>query len=207
MTDYTNLPEFQPWPKIPRLFGNKNIIVTEKVNGTNAAVVIPEDDSGVFAQSRKKIITPGNDNFGFARYVAENEVLLKELLGYGTHFGEWYGEGIQKNELGITGKRFMLFNVTRWRELFESAEEDGEDARSRIHKVRSLSLDVATVLYEGVFDTLAVANVVKNLRERGSQHVPGGKAEGVVVYHEASNQLFKVLCENDDMSKTEAGRS
>lgn len=203
MTDYTNLPEFQAWPKIPRLFGAKNIIVTEKVNGTNAAVVIPEDDSGVFAQSRKKVITPGNDNFGFARYVAENEVLLKEILGYGTHFGEWYGEGIQKNELGITGKRFMLFNVTRWRELFSEAD----DARGTQAKLKSLSLDVATVLYEGIFDTTAVANTVNDLRNNGSQHVPGGKAEGVIVYHEASNQLFKVLCENDDMSKTEAGRS
>src|SRR5690606_19156402 len=34
---------FQPWPKIARL--NRNIVVTEKIDGTNAAVVIvPLDD-------------------------------------------------------------------------------------------------------------------------------------------------------------------
>lgn len=191
MTDYTNLPEFQPWPKIPRL--NREIVVTEKVDGTNAAIQIPEDDSGVFAQSRKRIITPGNDNYGFARWVAENEVTLKDTLGYGIHFGEWYGEGIQKNPLGITGKRFMLFNVTRWSEVRQDPE--------KYAAFRALGIDVAEVLYEGLFDTNEIERAVEFLRINGSSFVPGGKPEGVVVFHAAANQLFKVLLENDEGHK------
>jgi hypothetical protein len=183
--------EFQAWPKIPRL--NREVIVTEKVDGTNAAIQIPEDDSGLFAQSRKRLITPGDDNYGFARWVAENAVVLKDVLGYGIHFGEWYGEGIQKNPLGITGKRFMLFNVTRWAETFQDPES--------FAKLRSIGIDLATVVYQGAFNTDAINNAVAELRDGGSQHVPGGKAEGVIVYHTAANQLFKVLCENDEGRK------
>lgn len=193
MTDYTILPEFQAWPKIPRLFGNKPIIVTEKVNGSNAAIQIPEDDSGVFAQSRKKVITPTSDNFGFARWVDANADELKDLLGYGIHFGEWYGEGIQKNELRITGKRFMLFNVTRWAPEFE----DG----LKVERFEALGIEVATVVYEGPMHTPAIQSAVDHLRVNGSAHRPGGKAEGVVVFHVASGELFKVMCENDDMAK------
>lgn len=193
MTDYTTLPEFQPWPKIPRLIGNKPVIVTEKVDGTNAAIQIPEDGSGVYAQSRKKVITPQSDNYGFARWVDENQDEIRDLLGYGIHFGEWYGEGIQKNPLGITGKRFMLFNVTRWAPEFEDPEK---------YKLFSaLGIEVATVVYEGLMDTVAILNTVNYLRSTGSLHKIGGKAEGVVVYHTASGQLFKVMCHDDDMAK------
>lgn len=43
--------QFEPWPKIPRL--NREIIITEKINGTNAAVLI------VPAQQVDRIITRG----------------------------------------------------------------------------------------------------------------------------------------------------
>lgn len=180
-----SVPEFTPWPKIARL--NRDVIVTEKVDGTNAAIVIPEDDSGIFAQSRKKMISPGKntDNYGFAGWVKEREEQLRNILGYGIHFGEWYGEGIQKNPLGITGKRFMLFNTTRW-------------GGGIIAPDNPLGIEVATVLYQGPFNTTSINSIVAGLRATGSVHVPGGKAEGVVVYHTAADIMFKVLCENDE---------
>jgi len=54
---------FQPWPKTPRL--NRDCIVTEKIDGTNSAIVIDEVGD-VYAQSRNRLITPGDDNYGFA---------------------------------------------------------------------------------------------------------------------------------------------
>lgn len=47
--------EFQPWPKIARL--NREITITEKIDGTNAAVIVTEEGE-VAAQSRKNLITP-----------------------------------------------------------------------------------------------------------------------------------------------------
>ena len=125
--------EFQAWPKTPRLF--RDIVITEKIDGTNAAVIISECASyvdsvappasanveidgrrfHVGAQSRKRLITPGDDNFGFAAWVAENADALARLLGPGYHFGEWWGSGIQRGYgLAKGEKRFSLFNVARY---------------------------------------------------------------------------------------------
>src|SRR5271165_3703942 len=103
-------PDFQAFPKIPRL--NREIVITEKIDGTNASIHIAEDGT-VFTGSRTKWITPNDDNKGFARWVKEHEDELRTGLGYGTHYGEWWGAGIGRR-YGLTEKRFSLFNTTRW---------------------------------------------------------------------------------------------
>lgn len=75
---------FIPFDKIPRL--KRGCVITEKIDGTNAQVVVGEDGS-VRAGSRKRWITPEDDNFGFAAWVRRNEEELREL-GPGQHFGE-----------------------------------------------------------------------------------------------------------------------
>ena len=58
------------------------------------------------------MITPEDDNYGFARWVEGNkEELIK--LGPGRHFGEWFGFGIQRG-YGLKEKKFALFNTKRW---------------------------------------------------------------------------------------------
>ena len=57
-------PEFQKFPKIPRL--NRGIIITEKIDGTNAQILITEDGQ-IFPGSRKRWLqqTGRGDNYGF----------------------------------------------------------------------------------------------------------------------------------------------
>ena len=56
--------EFRKFNKIARL--SREIVVTEKIDGTNGLIAIGED--GEFqVGSRNQWITPENDNFGFAR--------------------------------------------------------------------------------------------------------------------------------------------
>jgi hypothetical protein len=172
---------FTPWPKIHRLF--RDVVVTEKINGTNAAIGVTEDYE-VYAQSRKKLIFPGKqtDNYGFAGWVQENRGDIIELLGPGLHFGEWFGEGIQGNPNQMSGKWFALFNAPRWR-------------------IAPLPERVITVpiLYEGPFSEAKVLECVADVRDNGSKL--GGKAEGVVVYFTVNNMSFKIMCENDDIPK------
>jgi hypothetical protein len=54
------------------------MVITEKLDGTNAQIFIA-DDGEVIAGSRNRWITPLNDNFGFARWVFENEDALRAL--------------------------------------------------------------------------------------------------------------------------------
>lgn len=70
-----------------------------KLHGTNAAVQCLANGT-IVAQSRTNIITPQNDNAGFARWVHENEKFWKTEPYTPRNnmilFGEWIGPGIQK---------------------------------------------------------------------------------------------------------------
>ncbi len=86
-----------------------------KLHGTNAAVQI-HPDGQVFAQSRTSIITPDNDNAGFAKWVNDNIDYFKTLNDKKEViiiFGEWAGSNIQKgvaiNDIGK--KIFAVFAV------------------------------------------------------------------------------------------------
>src|SRR3954470_23577103 len=102
-------PEFQGWPKIPR-WQNETYVITEKIDGTNGCIIITEYGD-VFAQSRSKILdeTKAGYNFGFCKWVMGNKDDLL-VLDVGYHYGEWWGDGIQRN-YGLKEKRFSLFNV------------------------------------------------------------------------------------------------
>src|SRR3990167_7674265 len=103
--------KFEEFPKLPRL--SREIIITEKIDGTNAQLLITESGEMLIG-SRTRWITAQDDNRGFARWVEGNkQELLK--LGAGRHFGEWWGSGIQRGYgLQKGEKRFSLFNVARW---------------------------------------------------------------------------------------------
>lgn len=178
--------DFLEFPKMPRL--SREIIVTEKIDGTNAQIAFA-DDGEMFVGSRSRWITPEADNHGFARWARENENELRKL-GPGRHFGEWWGAGIQRGYgLQKGEKRFSLFNVNRWA---------GE---------RPACCGVVPTLYRGDFSTTAVEGALALLRLQGSVASPGFmKPEGVVVFHLAGNFGFKKTLEKDEMPKSIADR-
>ena len=63
-------PQFQEFPKMVRF--SRECIITEKIDGTNAQILITEDGD-LFTGSRTRWITPDNDNHGFARWVEGNK--------------------------------------------------------------------------------------------------------------------------------------
>ena len=137
----TDSIQFEAWPKIGRL--NRDVHITEKIDGTNAAIhikplqsdekpspnaiaLVETDTDGciaqVAAQSRTRLITVENDNHGFAKWVAANAAALADNLGEGVHFGEWWGSGIQRGYgLEKGEKRFSLFNAHRWADIEQTS--------------------------------------------------------------------------------------
>lgn len=213
------IPEavFTPFPKISRLF--RPVVITEKIDGTNSAVVVSEtspynygdeeivgpgiviNTDGhkldgwqpvyVYAQSRKNVISPEQDNFGFAKWVREHARELAEGLGVGVHFGEWWGSGIQRR-YGLDHKRFSLFNTARWNDGYN---DDGTRRPDCCHVVPVL-LELET------FNLHDVRTALDDLAVLGSSAAPGFMdAEGVVVYHKAGNLLFKATIKGDDKGK------
>ncbi len=177
--------EFAPFPKIGRL--SREVVITEKIDGTNAQVIVMEDGR-VAAASRTQLITPGKntDNFGFAAWVQEHADELR-LLGPGRHFGEWWGAGIQRN-YGLKEKRFSLFNVRRWNRA---------DA-----VVPPCCFVVPTLATLETFDTSAVLTQMRVLELSGSHAAPGFmKPEGIVIFHPQTGHLYKKTFEKDDAGK------
>lgn len=178
------MPDFVGFPKMARWF--RECYITEKIDGTNAQIYI--DETGrVIAASRHRWVTPGDDNYGFALWVAANrEELLK--LGPGRHFGEWWGKGIQRG-YGMEGREFSLFNVARW-----VGNPD-----------RPACCGTVPILWSGPVKEgqMRVQHQVNILRINGSIAKPGFmQPEGIIFWHCAANVGFKVTLENDEVPKT-----
>jgi hypothetical protein len=179
--------EFVPWPKTKRLF--RDIVITEKIDGTNAAIHVDESGMAVAAQSRNRLITPEADNYGFARWVYEHAVELGELFGPGVHFGEWWGRGVQRN-YGLTERRFSLFNT---------AAHVDVDAT-----VGGILVRPVPVLRQCVLNTAVIHHELSKLRQRGSVAAPGFMSpEGVCVFHTQSRNVYKVTLDANDAGKWE----
>ena len=197
----TNL-EFLEFPKMARL--SREIIITEKIDGTNAQILITKDGD-LFTGSRTKWITPQDDNAGFAKWVEGNkQELLK--LGVGRHFGEWWGSGIQRGYgLPKGEKRFSLFNVGRWA-LYGTEPKRIPTADPRVEKYQDVLPEnclLVPELYRGIFDTQKIDEVLEMLKVNGSYAAPGFmKPEGIVIFHIAGNFGLKKTIEKDEMPKS-----
>lgn len=229
--------EFPEWPKIARL--NRQVVVTEKIDGTNSLIQIthlegannapspallngvttevedriyvpsPEKDETWFevrAGSRTRWIHPGQDNFAFAKWVWANAEALVRILGEGRHYGEWWGAGIQRGYgLPKGEKRFSLFNVKRWSPLTDNGLVTDWIPVPELSEIPELG--VVPVLWWGNFNSAMIELVVEHLRANGSRVVPGFKnPEGVVVYHTAANQMFKITLLKDEVPKALADK-
>jgi hypothetical protein len=179
------LSDFVPFQKIPRWDGAQHIVITEKIDGTNAQIVINDDCTELKCGSRSRWITPEDDNFGFANWCHRNREHILQL-GKGTHFGEWWGLGIQRC-YNMHKRTFSLFNSLRW------ATEDQKEKLSTIPDVSHVP-----VLYQGPFSENVIEETMEKLWNGGSIASPGFKnPEGIVIYMPGSRSLFKKTFEGN----------
>lgn len=215
--------QFKSWGSTPRF--HKGLHITEKINGTNAGVSVQgvsKDESPEFvkdgivvagvdcdwivrAQSRKRIITPGDDNFGFAAWVWDNAEGLANLLGFGYHYGEWYGEGIQKNPLAVKGRWWALFNTWHW---------GRPENLNRLRMVDIPGLTTVPVLHDeqrdGPADFSTIPKILNDLTNWGSLadgSAPEGEPEGIIVWQRETQQRYKILLREDDKHKWEVAQA
>ena len=179
-TNIPNIP-FESFGKLHRF--NREICVTEKLDGTNAQIYINDTGDEIFAGSRNRWITSEDDNHGFAKWVQANkQELLK--MGPGHHFGEWWGAGIGR-KYGLKEKRFSLFNTARWTEENKPA-----------------CCSVVPVIWKGLMDDFDSNEVLIKLKTKGSVAAPGFmNPEGIVIYHVHSGHSYKKTLDHNDVCK------
>lgn len=175
--------EFKPWPKIARL-ANEQMTITEKIDGTNACVIfLPADNEWGYehaSQSRNKIITPESDNAGFAKWVWRNVDELFADLGFGYHYGEFWGSGIQRGYGMERGEKFFsLFNAPRWTPAASSFKTE--------------NLRVVPMLYQGGFESTKIQDFADVLYDSGSFAAPGYESpEGIVIHLREAGCTYKI---------------
>lgn len=175
--------EFKEFPKITRFY-EQDVCITEKIDGTNGLVWISEDLSIVRAGSRSRWISTTEDNYGFARFVDENAEELKKL-GAGYHYGEWWGQGIQR-KYGMDRKVFSLFNVNKWSD----------------ETLRPSCCDVVPVLYNGEVTAEIIDQFSRPLPESIAAKKYGvsfTNTEGAMMYFTKGGVYFK--CPTKKMPK------
>jgi hypothetical protein len=93
-----------------------------KLHGTNAAVGYDRLSDTFWVQSRKRVITPEDDNYGFATWVSQHQDswlsnlrFLSEALSADrlVVFGEWAGKGINQGAsiCNLANKNFFVIEV------------------------------------------------------------------------------------------------
>lgn len=221
------MSSFRPMPKVPRW--SREVIISEKLDGSNSSVhiypgdhVFDTDDDGLNClfwtddhyfrmASRNQWITPEKDNYGFARWAVNHAAELVEGLGVGSHFGEWWGQGIQRN-YGLKEKRFSLFNVSRWKTNYRLVGPTEAYIRRDLldndkQQYAPNCCDVVPVLYKGPMDDLQIDEIMDVLGDYGSSAAPGWmKPEGIMIYHTAANQIWKKTFIDDEGGKEQTKR-
>lgn len=229
MAEIENLFEFRAFDKIARL--SREVVVSEKLDGTNAQVCIVKREEAeklreagvitpvalfvdaeieVYAGSRNRWLTLSQDNYGFAGWVSRNVEELKKL-GPGRHYGEWWGNGIQR-KYGLKEKRFSLFNTSRWFPVDPTNSEVAgvwtphsiqPEPDKIVVDMGPACCYVVPVIWRGIFDSQEVENFCDMLRIEGSFAARGFMdPEGVVIYHTAANLYFKKTLKNDETPKS-----
>lgn len=177
--------KMKKWRSIEKLdkcsLPHGKIIITEKIDGTNAHILIgPDDTFKTFSRTRE--ITPEDDNYGFAKWAySRKETLIQVFSKEGEEvriYGEWYGPGIApKCAYNITEPRFALF----------SAPLDRAGDFSILHRV-----DIVPTLYTGEYSKDIVDKVMQTLQEHGSYISKGFmRPEGIVIHFLEQDERYK----------------
>lgn len=216
---------FEAFPKIPRL--NRGMVITEKIDGTNGAVVIlPEADIDrithedgrveFFDNDAFHILARSNDAEGNPVIVAaqsRSRLLAPSMDNFG--FAGWVqrnadelaftlGVGCHFGEWWGSGiqRRYGLTGSDKRFSLFNTNRWTEPESRGVLDSVPGLG--VVPLLYSGAFDHTAIKDVILGLKVGGSVAAPGFmQPEGVVVFLPAARSMFKVMVENDDVPKGE----
>ncbi len=212
--------EFKGWPKTPRLF--RDMIVTEKIDGTNSAVIIEEAEGDLnialenVPDGARAVVTTGagapdfeGSSVFFVAAQSRKRLITPGKTTDNHGFAQWahenatdlvriLGPGRHFGEWWGSGipRGYGLQQKKRF-SLFNVMRYDFSGSKDADFGLRTVP-----VLSEGPFNLDEVATQLGQLALLGSKAAPGFMSpEGVVVFHEAAGQVFKATLENDEAPK------
>jgi len=196
---------------------------TVKLHGTNASVVFGENIDDTYFQSRERIITPLDDNAGFAFWADNNKEILDGLCSSVISssylyqipvilYGEWCGANIQKG-VAINGlpNMFIIFKIkagNNWLDIREYSHiESPEHGIYNIQNFKTYEIEIDfNSPHEVQNELIRITEEVEEKCPVGEHFGNIGVGEGVVwscVDSEWSGSayIFKVKGEKHSVSK------
>ncbi len=176
LTDIQRYPHIERLTEASPLFLLRSVIVTEKIDGTNARFGLA---GGRFQVGGRNIVfATGEDPFGFRSWVEQNDIEAKVRAANPdgedvTYFGEWFGPRIQKGIDYGTERRFLGFDV--WRHA--GSWLDFINAKSAF---REIGLETVPVVFSGPIQPADMASMRVQPTMAGTQK-NGNLWEGVVI--------------------------
>lgn len=166
---------------------------TVKLHGSNTAVVYNTQTKTLYAQSRNKIITPDDDNYGFAAWAQKLKPMFDEVYDGLDAFadiiiyGEWVGEGIQQGTaMSQLSKRWVIFdaanNFEDPPELLWGNIEIASLIRGLVNRYDDVFAITDYPTYKVVvnpYDLAATQNTLTQLTAQVEAQCPVGAAMGV----------------------------
>ena len=102
-------------------FGNDEVEVIElgdcyvfpKLDGTNASIWWDDESFSISCGSRKRVVTVGDDNAGFAQYVYGNQAIesLSANYPHWNIYGEWLVPHSLKTYSDDAWRKFYIFDI------------------------------------------------------------------------------------------------
>nr|DAN24110.1 MAG TPA: ATP-dependent DNA ligase [Caudoviricetes sp.] len=94
---------------------NGHVTIQPKLDGTNMFIAYDRENDKLIVGSRRRFITPEDDNHGVARYVEDNKEKYLKFFKINpdlTLWGEFLVKGTVKNYLDDAWRKFYVFDVT-----------------------------------------------------------------------------------------------
>jgi RNA ligase len=167
-----------PLPKV-------EYVGTVKLHGSNASVRFTNGE--IIPQSRNRVLSVGDDNFGFAAFVEKNKDIFKSMTprnGDLTFYGEWCGGSVQpKVALEQLEKHFVIFSMLHNDIMYPIARVVSESEfdittfnKAGIYFIHQIPLYKITVDFSRPED---VIEELTDLTIAVEQECPWGKFRGV----------------------------
>lgn len=209
--------EFEKFPSIPRL--SRDIVITEKLDGTNAALYIETIPNHITSQEIRKshsvinICNEGcvvkiKDKYWLLNAAGRNRFIYPEgsldrakgCDNFG--FAQW----AYKNAYELVTK---LGAGTHHGEWWGGKIQRGYGLKEKRFSLFNTHLwndetkpdccHVVPVLYSGPFSTARITCDLNYMKAEGSHAAPGYmNPEGIIIYHTAANMYFKKTIEKDE---------
>lgn len=218
-----SLKDFRPFPKIPRW--KRNVVITEKIDGTNAQIYIEQVDPVTQAERYDDCMRLAKAGIVTAIELTQNGTKYVRFLEAASRT-RWISPGGKNDNFGFAG--WVFANAPELAQL-GPGEHFGEwwghgiqrgyglpqgDRRfslfnvKRFAEVRPACCAIVPVMYEGPLAMQGGEDAadwcMRRLKFAGSQAAPFMDPEGICVFHTAANSLFKYTTGPEEVGGKEA---